>query len=139
MMLPPDKMEDIGAEVRSNLESQLEDQAMALGRELRLEELSALLKQHGHPVKVADRYHDEPRRGLIGPSLFPFYWFTLRAIFVSWVTIRIIVAVFAFQGKSAAGTILLQLGRDILLAGFFIAAGVTLLFAVWECLEFKFR
>ncbi len=33
MMLPPDKMEDIAAEIRSNLESQVEDQAMALGRE----------------------------------------------------------------------------------------------------------
>jgi hypothetical protein len=31
------------------------------------------------------------------------------------------------------------LGRDILLAGFFIGGGVTLLFAVWEYLEFKFR
>ena len=39
----------------------------------------------------------------------------------------------------SAGTILLQLGRDILLAGLFIAAGVTLLFAVWEYLEHKFR
>jgi hypothetical protein len=139
MMLPPEKMDDIAAEVRSNLESQVEDQAMALGRELRPEELSALLKQHGHPVKVACRYHDEPRRGLISPALFPFYWLTLRAVFALWVTIRIIVAAFAFQGKSAVGTILLQLGRDILLAGFFIAAGVTLLFAVWEYLEFKFR
>jgi hypothetical protein len=32
IMLPPDKMDDIAAEVRSNLESQAEDQAMA-GRE----------------------------------------------------------------------------------------------------------
>ena len=31
MMLPPDTMEDIAAEMRSNLESQVEDQAMALG------------------------------------------------------------------------------------------------------------
>lgn len=139
MMLPPDKMDDIAAEVRSNLESQAEDQAMALGRDLRPEELSALMKQHGHPAKVACRYHDEPRRGLISPALFPFYWFTLRAVFALWVTIRIIVAVFALQGSSAAGTILLRLGRDILLAGFFIGAGVTLLFAVWEHLEYKFR
>jgi hypothetical protein len=139
MMLPPDKMDDIALEVRSNLESKVEDQAMALGRELRPEELSALLKQHGHPVKVAYRYHDETRRSLISPLLFPFYWSTLRAIFALWVTIRVIVAVFAFQGASPAGTILLRLGRDILLAAFFIAAGVTLLFAVWEYLEYKFR
>ena len=41
--------------------------------------------------------------------------------------------------SATAGLILLRLGRDILLAGFIIAAGVTLLFAVWENLEFKFR
>ena len=71
--------------------------------------------------------------------MFPFYWFTLRAIFAVWVTIRVIVAVFTLQGTATAGSVLLRLGRDILLAAFFIAAGVTLLFAVWEYLEFKFR
>jgi len=45
----------------------------------------------------------------------------------------------SFREPATAGSILLRLGRDILLAGFIIAAGVTLLFAVWEYLEFKFR
>ncbi len=76
---------------------------------------------------------------LIGPELFPFYWFTLRAIFGLWVTVRVIIAVFQFQGTATAGSILVRLGRDILLAGFFITAGVTVLFAAWEYLEFKFR
>ena len=71
--------------------------------------------------------------------MFPLYWFTLRAIFGVWATVRVIVAVFQFQGTATAGSILLQLGRDILLAGFYIAAGVTMLFAVWEYLEYKFR
>ena len=139
LVLPPDKMEDIGAEVRSNLESQVEDQARVLGRELRPDEVSALLKRHGHPMKVALRYRDAPERGLISPALFPLYWFTLRAVFAVWVTIRVIVSVFAFQGASPAGTILLNFGRDVLLAGMIIPAGVTLLFAVWEQLEFKFH
>jgi hypothetical protein len=139
MMLPPDKMEDIAAEVRSNLESQVEDQANALGRELRADEVSAILKEHGHPAKAAYQYREQPGRGLIGPVLFPFYWFTLRAILVLWVTIRVIVAVFALQGTSPHGTILMRLGRDILLAGLIIPAGVTLLFAIWEYLEFKYR
>src|SRR5215510_847895 len=139
LMLPPDKMEDIAAEVRSNLESQVEDQAMALGRELRPGEVSAMLKQHGHPVKVAYQYREEPGRGLISPALFPFYWFTLRAILAVWVTIRLIVAVFVIQGTTPVGTALLHLGRDVLLAGIIIPAGVTLLFAVGEYLEFKFR
>jgi len=101
--------------------------------------MSAILKQHGHPMVVASRYRDQPGRGLISPELFPFYWFTLRAIFGVWVTVRLIITVFEFQGTATAGSILLRLGRDILLAGFLIAVGVTLLFAVWEYLEFKFR
>jgi hypothetical protein len=139
MLLPPDKMADIAAEVRSNLEAQIEDQAMALGRELRPDEVSAILKQHGHPAKVALQYREQPERGLISPALFPLYWFTLRAILAVWLAIRLIVAVFAFQGTSSAGEILLRLGRDVLLAGIIIPAGVTLLFAVWEYLEFKYH
>jgi hypothetical protein len=139
MMLPPDKMEDIAAEIRSNLQSLVDDRAAQLGRELRPDEVSVILKQHGHPVTVAGRYREQPSRGLISPELFPLYWFTLRAIFGVWVTVRVIIAIFQFQGSSTAGSILLRLGRDVLLAGFFIAAGVTVLFAVWEYLEFKFR
>ena len=139
LMLPPDKMDDIAAEVRSNLESQMEDQAVALGRELHPEEVSTLLKQHGHPAKVAQQYREQPGRSLISPVLFPFYWFTVRAALAVWLVIRLIVAVFASQGTSTAGTILLALGRDVLLAALIIPAGVTLLFAIWEYLELKYR
>jgi len=139
MMLPAGKAEDIAAEVRSNLESKAEDQAAALGRELRPEEVSAILKEYGHPVRVGLQYREQPGRGLIGPALFPFYWFTLRAILALWLTIRLIVMVFAFQGASSTGTILLALCRDVLLAGLIIPAGVTLLFGLWEYLEFKYR
>jgi len=139
LMLPPDKMEDIGAEVRSNLESQLDDRATALGRELRPDEVSAVLKQHGHPAKVALRYREQPGHGLISPALFPLYWFTLRAILAVWVAIRVIVAVFVFQGTSPARTILFNLGRDVLLAAIIIPAGITLLFAAWEYLDLRFR
>ncbi len=138
-LLPPDRMDDIAAEIRSNLESVVEDQAMQLGREPGPEEMSAILKRYGHPVVVATRYRDQPGRGLISPELFPFYWFTVRAVFGMWVTVRVIIAVFQFQGSMTAGSILLRLGRDVVMAGFGIAAGVTLIFAVWEYLEFRFR
>jgi hypothetical protein len=139
MMLPPDKVEDIAAEIRSNLESLAEDRAAELGRELSPGEMSAILKQHGHPMIAASRYRDRPGRGLISPDLFPLYWFTLRGIFSAWVAIRVIVAVFTLQGTATAGSVLLLLGRDIVLAAFFIPAGITLLFAAWEYLEFRFR
>jgi Ca2+/Na+ antiporter len=138
-LLPPDKTDDIAAEIRSNLQSLTEDRAAELGRELSPGEMSSILKQHGHPMVVASRYRDPRGRGLISPELFPLYWFTLRAIFGTWVTIRVIIAVFVLQGTATAGSVLPRLGRDILLAAFFIPAGVTLMFALWEYLEFKFR
>jgi hypothetical protein len=138
-LLPADKMDDIAAEITSNLQSLVDDRESELGRELSRDELSAILKQHGHPMVVASRYRDTPGRGLIGPDLFPFYWFTLRAILAVWVMIRAIVAVFTLQGTATAASVLRLFGRDVLLAAFFIPAGVTLLFAVWEYLEFKFR
>ena len=55
MGLPPDKVEDIGAEIRSNLQSLLDDQAIELGREPRPEELSAILKQHGREPRPPAR------------------------------------------------------------------------------------
>ena len=139
LMLPPDKMEDIAAEVRSTLESMAEDEAAGLGRELSLPEFSALLKRHGHPAIVASRYRDQPGRSLIGPLLFPFYWFTLRALFALWVLIRIIVAVFTLQGAATLGTVLLLLGRDTLLAAFFIGSLVTLVFAAAEYFQQRSR
>ena len=63
MLLPPDKVDDIAAEIRSNLESLVEDRAAELGRELRPEEMSAILKHHGHPMVVASRYRDPSRAG----------------------------------------------------------------------------
>jgi len=139
MMLPPDKVEDIAAEIRSNLESLAEDRAAELGRELRPAEMSAILKQRGHPALVAIPYRDPNMRGLISPWFFPFYWFTLRAMLAGWVTVRVCIAVFVFQGTTPASEILWKLGRDILLAAFFIPSGVTWIFATWEYLYFRFR
>lgn len=134
-MLPPDKAEDIATEIRSNLESLVDDRAMELGRELRPDEVSTILKQHGHPTVVASRYGDRPGQALIGPGLFPFYRSTLRGILGVWVTLKVIGAVFAIHATAAAGSILLRLSREILVEGFLIAAGVTAVFAVWEYLE----
>lgn len=139
MLLPPGRMDDIAAEIRSNLESLVDDRAAELGRALTPQEMSAILKEHGHPMVVAGRYREKPGRGLISPELFPLYWFTMRALFGVWLTVRAIITVFQFQGTATASSILLHFGRDILVAAFIIAVSTTLLFGVWEYLEFRFR
>jgi hypothetical protein len=134
-MLPP----DIAAEIRSNLESLVEDRARQLGREPSLEEFSAMLKRHGHPAVVASRYRSHTGRGLISPEWFPLYRFTLIAIWALIFVIKVIAAAFTFPGQPNTGSFLLQFGLDILLSGFFIFGGVTLVYAALEYVEFKYR
>jgi hypothetical protein len=74
--LPGDRQDDIIAELRANLESQLEEKEGELGRALTAEEARGWLKELGPPMLMAARYH-EPRY-LIGPALFPTYWWVLK-------------------------------------------------------------
>src|SRR5450755_2686770 len=74
--LPWDRQDDIIAELRANLESQLEEKEEELGRPLTAGEWEGWLKELGPPMLMAARYH-EPRY-LIGPALFPTYWWVLK-------------------------------------------------------------
>lgn len=67
---------DVLAELRANLQAQLDDRAEELNRPLTQPEISAILQQHGRPILVAARYL--PQQSLIGPAIFPYYLMTLR-------------------------------------------------------------
>lgn len=82
--LPWKRQDDILAELRANLEAQLEDKESELGRPLSKDEAEAWLKQIGSPMQVAARYL--PQQYLIGPAVFPMYWFVLRTVFL-WATV----------------------------------------------------
>ncbi|HEV3150385.1 MAG TPA: hypothetical protein VGY94_05490 [Acidobacteriaceae bacterium] len=73
---------DLIAELAANLRAQMEDKGAALGRPLSEDEQADLLRRHGHPIMVAARY--QPHRSLIGPEIFPFYWFTVKRV-LPWV------------------------------------------------------
>jgi hypothetical protein len=75
--LPKNRRDDIVAELRSNILEQVEDKEAELGRPLTLEEEEEMLRKHGHPMQVATRYM--PQQQLIGSTVFPYYWFTLKA------------------------------------------------------------
>ncbi|MES2986512.1 MAG: hypothetical protein V4808_01275 [Pseudomonadota bacterium] len=76
--LPSGKTEDIIAELREVIESRVEDREEELGRALTRGEVSALLKEFGHPVTVAGGYREQ--RALIGAEIFPFYWLALQVV-----------------------------------------------------------
>lgn len=76
--LPKPQAADIIAELKDSLLSQIEERESALGRALTEAEQQALLKQSGHPMLVAGRYL--PQQHLIGPSVFPLWWYSLRLV-----------------------------------------------------------
>jgi len=77
--LPWKRQDDILAELRANLESQLEDKEAALGRPLTAAETEAWLKEIGPPTQMAARYL--PQQYLIGPAVFPLYWYVMKLVF----------------------------------------------------------
>jgi hypothetical protein len=79
--LPRRQQDDILRELSENILSQMEDKARELGRPLNESEQAAILKQHGHPFVVASRFRNTPVQYLIGPVVFPFYWFVLKILF----------------------------------------------------------
>jgi hypothetical protein len=93
--LPWQRQDDILAELRANLESQLEDKESELGRPLTTAEAEAWLKQIGSPMHVAARY--QPQQYLIGPSLFPIYLYVLKfASLLAIVVYLVISAILVF-------------------------------------------
>jgi hypothetical protein len=87
--LPWLRQDDIIAELRANLEAQLEDKEAELGRKLTDAEMEAWLKQMGSPLQTAARYR--PQQYLIGPTLFPIYWFVLRLV-MGWLAVLYLIA-----------------------------------------------
>ncbi len=129
--LPTGKTEDIVAELRDLIRARMEDREEGLGRALTRDETSALLKEFGHPLTVAGRYHEQ--RALIGVEVFPFYWFVLRVV----LAVTVAVEAIRFAGRLiASGAPLAQTIPQAMADAFssllFSAALVTFAFAVIE-------
>ena len=128
--LPWQRQDDIIAELRANLESQLEDKEAELGRPLNSGEVEAWLKQMGPPMQVAARY--QPQQYLIGPAVFPTYWFVLRTAFLWALIIYSIVSAVLIVVKTPSGMAVLEAVLRVPGVLLTTAAWVTLVFAVIE-------
>src|SRR5450631_915853 len=74
--LPEPQKNDIAAELSEDIDAQVAEREVQLGRPVNEAEVGEILKRIGRPVLVANRYF--PRESLIGPILFPVYRFVLK-------------------------------------------------------------
>ena len=79
--LPRNQRDDIVAELRDILLSQIEAEETTRGRRLSDDEIAVILKRFGRPMTVAARYGAS--NYLIGPALYPAYLVSLKL--VAWV------------------------------------------------------
>lgn len=132
--LPRRGRRDMLAELRSNLESEMESREEELGRTLTEAEVASILEAHGMPVMVASRYGSQ--HFLIGPTLFPVYWYTLKRSF-PWVVLAyaVVQMIAMLLGSDNAGDLGHRIGTAV---GHFPGVAltfwgiVTLGFAVFE-------
>lgn len=138
--LPARGREDMLRELRANLQAEIEGREEELGRALDGTEIAKVLEAHGMPVLVAARYGQQ--QFLIGPGLFPFYWYTLKKSFP-----LVILAYAAVQGITTilAADSATQLGQRIGSAvahfpavAFTFWAIMTLGFAVFEYVQGRY-
>jgi len=91
--LPPAQQDDIIAEISDAIQSQCEERERQLGRPLTDLEEATIVKAFGHPKIVASRY--QPAQYLIGPEIYPFYWYTLKIALVATLALELLGALVA--------------------------------------------
>ena len=129
--LPWKRQDDIVAELKANLEAQLEDKEAALGRPLTNEEAMDWLKQLGSPLQMAAPY--QTQQYLIGPTIFPTYRYVLQLACTWAVVINIIVSVIkiATEDNTSPAAMFGAL-QHVPFTLLMTAAWVTLIFVVIE-------
>jgi hypothetical protein len=134
--LPKAQQDDIIKELSDDILSQMEDKESELGRPLSEAEQSAILKHHGHPMLAASRYW--PRQHLIGPAVFPIYWFVLKITVAIAVGVSFLSCLSVLAGANPAQEVVGVLLRvpAVALTTF---AWVTFVFAALEYGHSKFQ
>ena len=134
--LPAKQRDDIAAELRESITSAVEDRERELGRPLSDEEINVVLRGFGHPMVVAGRYL--PMQQLIGPDVFPLYWYVMQAVLI---VITIVGGLLAGVAFLTAGNAM-QAALQVVVSFFWIllqaAAVVTLGFASLDYCKARF-
>ena len=129
--LPKAQQQDILAELAEDLHSQIEDRETTLGHPLTGDELAAILKRRGSPMRVAAGYLPEQR--LIHPAMLPVYRLALK-ITLLWVLLPLFVIAYAGPLLTSAHpvSVLLQFSVEAWRTGFTVVGIITIVFFVLD-------
>jgi hypothetical protein len=135
--LPKAQQRDIVAELSDSILSDVEEQEALLGRTLNRAEEVAVLKKYGHPLLAAGRFL--PQQHLIGPALYPYYWFALKVVTAFLVLGNVAIAIVSgFMSRDPA-EIAGSLVGNVVSAVIFGIGIVTIGFALLERSQVKVR
>jgi len=84
-LLPRAQRDDIAAELRAILQSQIDDEEALQRRPLSDDEVARILRNYGHPRDVAVSYG--ARQSLISPEAFPSYVAAVKLVF--WIMVPV--------------------------------------------------
>lgn len=128
--LPAKQREDIAAELRESIQSAVDERERETGRTLTDDELNSVLEGFGHPMVVAGRYL--PMQQLIGPDVFPLYWYVLQAVLIVIAVIGGLLTGIALLTEPRAMQAALQVAVRCFWLAIEAAAIVTLVFAALD-------
>lgn len=135
--LPQDERDDIVAELRDLILSRFEAREEALGRALTEDEKEAILHEIGHPLVVAARYRKGPD-SLIGPELFPYWLFAVKAGLLVMLAVQAIgLFINLVGGPADAGQSIGQAINGFISSGLTLVGVVTVIGAVMEHVGYR--
>jgi len=91
-LLPKAQRDDITAELRDTILNRIEEREAERGRPLTDDEIEAVLREVGHPLVVAARYREGPQH-VVGPTLYPYWLFAVKAAIALQVVVALVVIV----------------------------------------------
>lgn len=135
--LSQDERDDIVAELRDLILSRFEAKEEELGRALTDAEKEAILHEIGHPLVVAARYRKGPD-SLIGPELFPYWLFAVKAGLLVMLAVQAIgLFVGLVSGPADAGRSIGQAINGFISSGLTLVGVVTVIGAVMEHMGYR--
>ena len=135
--LPRAEQQDIIDELSAELHAQIADREAELGHPLDSATLEALLKQSGHPLRVAGRYL--PQQQLIGQPWFSLYFFAVKAVLLILMPLLAVILVPVALTGAHPVTELFGAFGDVIGSGIYMIGLLTVLFAILEKLQVRVR